>query len=106
MSARDELPSRVGRLTLPRRLTLVMALLVAACLGIYAPWERTISSEHQPLVVAPLGRAPLWSPPPVKGYSASLGTRLAVPRLLVEWAVIAAATGAVLLVLPRRRTAS
>jgi hypothetical protein len=81
-----------------RRIRLIIlagiVLFVASCL--YPPWEVVSPKVHRDY-----GWGPLWHPPYSGEYPYDVS--VAWPRLTLEWAVIAAVTGGLVLVAVRDR---
>ncbi len=105
---------------------LCLGLLLIAGSGLYAPWNYTFQAQGISQVVKPAPRAWLFSPTPPEPRSRASGVSstpvdllapqpyprpsdprygvvLAVRRLVTEWIVIGAATGAALVILHSRR---
>jgi hypothetical protein len=71
----------------------------------FVPWQQAIPDQQGPVVVGPLGYAPVFSPPQMgaSSFGRQPYARIDPIRLLLQLAAIAAVTGVAHAVVPKER---
>lgn len=75
---------------------LIAAGVIFVAIGIFPPWTYTLEAQsiHRE---KPAGYAFIVSPPNPEENAPAFGVQLDIPRLLIQWLVLVAATGGLLL---------
>jgi hypothetical protein len=83
-------------LNLKQKRILIASVLIFIAMGLYPPWTYTFSStlRHSE---KPAGYGLIVAPPAPEKNAPAWGVSLDISRLLVQWLVLAAATGFALL---------
>lgn len=81
----------------PKQLRILIAAgVIFIAIGIFPPWTYTLDAQsiHRE---KPAGYAFIVSPPNPEENAPAFGVQLDIPRLLIQWLVLVAATGGLLL---------
>lgn len=75
---------------------LIAGVVIFVAIGLFPPWTYTFNAESIPSE-KPAGYALIVSPPNPEQAVPVFGVRLDISRLLIQWLVLVAATGSLLL---------